>query len=192
MQEVWRDVDGSDGFYRVSNFGRVKSFHGKCVRFLKLRTVNSGYVMAMLCLGGKSYFKTVHRLVAKAFIPNPDAKPEVNHIDDNKLNNRADNLEWVTHTENMRHAHATGLMKVGIEKSTVRKLSRKQAQYVCENPDGLSQNRLAKNFGVSRQIISQVQRGATYKSVDGRKFNRGRPCRRKDSGMVSLFEQFGF
>lgn len=70
-----------------------------------------GYILTKLCKDGIARFKRVHRLVAETFIPNPDNKPQVNHIDGNKQNNNIQNLEWATNAENMRHAFATGLMK---------------------------------------------------------------------------------
>lgn len=94
------------GAYRVSERGEVFSF----ARTEPLKThVNpkTGYVYVSLQKSGKPHRVSVHRLVAQAFIPNPDDKPEVNHKDRNKLNNSVENLEWCTHRENIRHAHQT-------------------------------------------------------------------------------------
>ncbi|MCT3083919.1 endonuclease [Lactococcus lactis] len=104
-KEEWKDVVGYEGLYKVSNLGRVKSFHGDTPIILKQRLDGSvgNYLMIGLSKDGKQKKIKVHRLVAKAFVINSDNKPEVNHIDENKLNNRADNLEWVTHYENCIH-----------------------------------------------------------------------------------------
>ena len=124
--EVWRDIEGLEGLYAVSNLGRVKSLdrvlphkmHGTWhirERLMKLSLTGPGdkdhkYVNATLNAGrGKTVSVRVHRAVAIAFIPNPENKPEVNHIDGNKKNNRASNLEWVTPQENVDHAWSHGL-----------------------------------------------------------------------------------
>lgn len=103
MKEIWKDVVGFEGLYQVSNYGRVKSLnylHTGKERILKpariaMKSGNS-YYMVRLCKDGERYNKWVHRLVAEAFIPNPDNLPEVNHKDENGLNNRVDNIEWCT------------------------------------------------------------------------------------------------
>ena len=104
--EQWRADEGYPE-YEVSNLGRVKG-HGKIMKPYKQ---NLTYRTVDLYKNGKRVARgLVHRLVANAFIPNPDNKPEVNHIDGNPNNNRVDNLEWVTHYENHLHAHKTGLI----------------------------------------------------------------------------------
>lgn len=110
MDEQWKPIEGFD-IYIVSNTGRVRSTtrtvknnHGSFVvegKELKPIDNGKGYLKVPLYKNGKYCRKYVHRLVAKHFIPNPKAKPCVNHIDCNPSNNRADNLEWCTHKENM-------------------------------------------------------------------------------------------
>lgn len=114
MQEIWKDIPGYNGKYRVSNLGNVMSINylnQGIDKLLSLKNHHSGYLIVRLCSGNKSDQKnrTVHSLVAEAFIPNPYNKRCVNHIDGNKKNNRVDNLEWVTHRENTQHAIRTGL-----------------------------------------------------------------------------------
>ena len=91
MEELWKDIDGFSGIYQISNFGRVRSFHRNKVIYLKGGISKYGYRRVVLVNGECRKYCVIHRLVALAFIPNPDNKPEVNHLDENKLNSR--NLE---------------------------------------------------------------------------------------------------
>lgn len=116
MEEAWKDIAGYEGLYQVSNFGRVKSL-GRIDRFNKKwdarilipHCVGKNYLAVGLCKDGVVKSRRVHRLVAEAFIPNPQGKPQVNHKDGNKGNNFASNLEWSTNSENQIHARKTGL-----------------------------------------------------------------------------------
>lgn len=126
--EFWKDIEDYQGSYQVSNSGRVKSLDryiksGKGKRLkkgqiLKGCVTNRGYVNQRLWKDNKLKNVLEHRLVAQAFIPNPDNLPEVNHIDGNKTNNHVDNLEWVTSSKNQKHAFKTGLNSVKKSKVT--------------------------------------------------------------------------
>lgn len=109
MKEIWKDIEGYEGLYQVSNLGRVKSLKSK--RFLKLSVNEKGYLRCHLSKCGGSKHWRVHRLVAQAFISNQDNKPEINHIDGDKSNNCVTNLEWVTSSENHIHSYVVGLRK---------------------------------------------------------------------------------
>jgi hypothetical protein len=110
--EIWKDIEGFEGYNKISSKGRVKSvarkqwngkaWHDKKEQILKNRD-GSFYHYVKLCRDGFYKKEYVHRLVAQAFIPNPLNKKCVNHIDSNKLNNNLNNLEWVTHKENYEH-----------------------------------------------------------------------------------------
>jgi len=116
MKEIWKPIKGYEGLYEVSNLGRVKSLpkNGNGFKEIILKSGNStgGYKFVVVNKRKKKNFAIkVHRLVAFAFIPNPENKPCVNHIDSNPLNNRCENLEWCTHKENMKHAVEFGRFK---------------------------------------------------------------------------------
>lgn len=114
-KEIWRDIVGYEGVYQVSNLGKVKRLKGyKCRndRIIRAKITKDGYYETTLTMAGKPKTIRTHRLVAFAFCENPYNKPEVNHKDGNKLNNSADNLEWVTSSENQKHAYKLGLQKV--------------------------------------------------------------------------------
>ena len=99
--EIWKDVKGYEGKYQVSNLGKVRSLDWRgsgTVKELTLKDQNRGYVQVNL--GARTF--SVHRLVAEAFIPNPQGLPLIDHLDEDKTNNKADNLEWCDHKENTR------------------------------------------------------------------------------------------
>lgn len=110
MEEIWKDIEGYEGLYMISSMGRVKSVdrqvrkenYFRTVRenFLKQRLGKHGYVQVTLCKDGRMKTYLIHRLVAKAFIPNPESKPYIDHINTIKTDNRTDNLRWVTRKEN--------------------------------------------------------------------------------------------
>lgn len=102
MQEIFKDIEGYEGLYQISNFGNVKSLRFGKEKILKERTIN-GYLAVNLHKDGKKKSYLVHRLVASAFLPNPNNLLQVNHIDEVKTNNRVDNLEWCSAKYNVNY-----------------------------------------------------------------------------------------
>lgn len=106
--EEWKDIKGYEGLYQISSFGNARS-----LRFNRIKVLKPGstpkYFTYEFSVNRISKIKTAHRLVAEAFIPNPNNLPYINHKDGNKQNNHVENLEWCTASENVKHAYATGL-----------------------------------------------------------------------------------
>jgi hypothetical protein len=122
MNEIWKDIPGFEGKYQASNLGQIKSLlttrrHGQknTLPIILKQVINNNYKRVKLST--KLVF--VHRMVAKAFIDNPEHKPQVNHIDGNRLNNNVENLEWCTCKENIDHAVKLNLFKKTMKKLTV-------------------------------------------------------------------------
>ena len=113
MNDEWRVVP-SFNLVLVSRSGQVKTADDG--RLIKISDNGSGYKQIFLRRDGKRYVRLIHRLVAEAFIPNPEGKPEVNHIDANRWNNCVENLEWCTRKENLRHAYQIGHIPRSTEK----------------------------------------------------------------------------
>jgi hypothetical protein len=108
MQEIWKDIVGYEGLYQVSNFGRVYSIEKDMFFSCGAKCKNNNYVHVILYKDGMPKQHCVHRLVAQAFIPNPDNLPIVHHIDTNKKNNCVNNLQWCTQKENVTHCIESG------------------------------------------------------------------------------------
>jgi hypothetical protein len=166
----WREVAGSNGDYFVSDSGDVKSFKAKRPRVLKKRISRDGYVWYVLQINGEPKTSRANRLVAEAFIPNPENKNTVNHKDGNKLSNCVSNLEWATRSEQMKHAYAHHL------KSPVRGILQgnhvlsedevREIRNIYKSHDkAFGMIPLAKRFNVSISTINKCIGKRSYKNV---------------------------
>lgn len=176
MKEEWKDIEGYEGFYQISNLGRVKSLGGWCgtaKRKEKIRSTSlthDGYVKVRLIHQGKDKTMRVHRLVAEAFILNSENKDTVNHIDGNKQNNTVSNLEWVDRTEQMLHAYALGLKtsRVGSNNSNA-KLTDEQVREIRKTYVPYSKEfgtvALAEKYGVTNRVVGLIVKNRAYKNV---------------------------
>lgn len=184
--EEWRPVNGYETHYEVSSFGRVRlsknHFSDKyaCqIKFqrIKIRTEKGrnrgGYLCVKLAKNDIKKEVTVHRMVAVAFIPNPENKPEVNHKRGIKTDNRAWELEWVTYKENNKHAHETGLMNpTRGEKHHCCKITKEIVLKIFNDPD--THVKIAKKYGIHPANVGSIKIGDTWSHVTGLKYKRRR------------------
>lgn len=167
MKEIWKPIKDYEGLYEVSNLGRVTSLHHGNLKLLTLN-LNNGYFRCGLSKEGVQTLYQIHRLVAETFISNELNKPQVNHKDGNKQNNRVDNLEWVTQLENMQHAWSNGLIQGNAGENNSRsKLSEIDVCFIRSNHIPRSKVygtiALAKHFGVHRDTIGRIINGKYWR-----------------------------
>lgn len=161
MKEIWKDIEDYEGYYQISNFGRVRNRYKKLI---KANISSVGYPWVCLQKDYSRKWKTIHRLISLHFIPNPDNLPQVNHKNGIKTDNRVENLEWCTVSYNSHHAYDTGLkMSSKGESHGMVKLSEnnvKEIRKLLNN--GLSCIKIAKIFEVTRQTIGNIKRGSNW------------------------------
>lgn len=177
--EIWGDIYGYENSHKISSYGRVKSlcrkikcrngFRTSKDKILKQNIKKTGYCEIQLKHGGKTIL--VHRLVATCFIKNIEKKPQVNHIDGNKCNNKLENLEWVTQSENMKHAYRLGLQVPKYnnpakgEAQGLSKLKEIDVIWIRKNyKKGLGRV-FGEKFNVSPECIQNVVNKKTWKHV---------------------------
>ncbi|SCW57420.1 HNH endonuclease [Paenibacillus tianmuensis] len=167
--EVWREIAGYETLYQISNYGRVKSLgnsQDRQEKILKQQLQRDGYKRVWLYKKGlKRKRFPVHRLVANAFIPNPLRKEQVNHQNGNKLDNRLENLNWMTRKENIAHAYETGLVKKNKNPVIATHLD------TGEQRQFKSQKEASRELGFYMKNISNVLKGRIT-HVGGWKFER--------------------
>lgn len=186
MKEIWKDVKDYEGFYQISNFGRVKSLerydsnkHKLPERIMNPNRESNGYYRVYLCRNGKAKRILVHRLVAEAFVERKhEGDNIVNHLDNNPSNNRADNLEWTTYKGNMQWAAKQGRMKANAstyEHQDMAAKSRRKA-VVAISPDGErlvfeSQAEAGRQLRIgTAHIAAACRKEYGYKKLNGFEF----------------------
>ena len=167
--EIWKDISGYEGLYQISNYGKIKSlsrFQSATERILKSEINKCGYVRIRLSYKNVSKKYQVHRIVALTFIPNPENKPCVNHINGIKSDNRAKNLEWCTNSENMKHAFKNGLQSLDGEKNNMSKLTESNVIEIKNLlSNGIFHKDIALLYNVSRRCITDINKGLTWKNI---------------------------
>lgn len=178
-EEIWKAIEGFEGLYEVSNLGRVRSLDRTYPNNYR---PHKGIIKKFALCGGRGHnkyptvglqrvnpkFKTgalVHRLVAKAFIPNPDNKPEVNHIDGNKLNNHVDNLEWCTRKENVQHSSDNGLLRCDGVHFNAKLNVANVVQIKKELANGTRKCAIAKKYNVEVGTVYAISYNKSWRHV---------------------------
>lgn len=163
IDEIWIPIKGFEEYYHVSNLGNIRALEktvpykdGRIRRYksiiLKPRIDGRGYYFVTLYKPSYKIQLRVHRLIAVAFIPNPENKPEVNHKDGVKTNNEISNLEWSTRSENTQHAHDIGLLKQPAAKLTADYVNNIRVEYA----NGDTQFHLADKYKISQTQVSRI------------------------------------
>ena len=177
-KEFWKVIENFPD-YLISNRGNIKIV--KTLENRILFTKDDGYVSCPLTSNGKNYYKYVHRLVAEAFVPNPNNKRQVNHKNGIKNDNSVENLEWVTPAENIRHAIETGLLKYKKKEKDIKNSKHSKGEDAngsLLNPEKVikirvlhetgeyKQVELAEMFGVNHRTINDVIKRRQWKHID--------------------------
>jgi hypothetical protein len=175
MAEIWKDVPGYKGFYKASNFGRIKRLYKTKEKILsakpRINKPRCGYIFATLSKHGTDRDYPIHQIIASCFLsPKPFKKAEINHKDFVKTNNRPNNLEWCTHAENMRHAFKRNAnirktaFSFGIRTREINNKLTKQQVIEIRNmlANGKPCRDIASIFHVCRKSIGNIKHGKTW------------------------------
>jgi len=179
-QEIWKNITGYEGLYQISNLGRVKSLarivprksrsHGTYnltvkEKILTVFLVDNQYYRVALSKNGIEKKLRIHQLIARAFIPNPLNKPQVNHINGIKTDNKIENLEWCTFQENMTHAKNQGLRARG-EGHGNRKLNNEKVLLIRKMAKkGIKYTVIAKKMGTCPNTVSNAATGKSWTHI---------------------------
>lgn len=174
--EIWKDIQGYKGLYQVSNLGLIKSLKKtvshwrggtsvlkeKTIKPYKLKT---GYLIVQLYKNGNDKRFLVHRIVAKEFIPNPKNKEQVNHLNGVKTDNRLENLEWCSRSENIKHADENNLRVLKGTNNSQSKLTEEQVLKIRSIGKSKTLQEIADLYGVKFQCISKILNRKTWKHI---------------------------
>jgi hypothetical protein len=167
--EVWKNIIGYEGYYQVSSFGNVKSLGNKFTRkerFLKLSPQSKGYLTVVLQKNATRKMMLVHRLVAEHFISNTEYKPQVNHINGDKTDNVIENLEWVSHRENLDHAIKNNLTLKGEENRNSKLKDIDVVKIHSLLQKGVTTKELSESYNVSYSTIDGIRTNRYWKHLN--------------------------
>jgi len=159
-KEIWKDIPGFEGLYQASNLGKIKNKNNKILKQFKHK---KGYLMIQLSKNNKRYDKLSHRLIASAFYGNSNLT--INHIDGNTYNNKIENLEFCTQSENNKHAFRIGLIDRKGEHNSRAKLKEENIIYIRKNKNNYTQKYMADMFNVSETTIQFILKYKTWRHI---------------------------
>jgi hypothetical protein len=174
--EIWKDIEEYEGLYQVSNLGKVKSLKRIVYsnkrssllineKLLKQNIHKSGYYNVSLSKNNTKKNLMVHRLVCMSFLLNKKNKSQVNHKNGIKTDNRLENLEWVTASENRIHAYKIGLCKPNGENHHLAKLTENQVKKIRYEHKNLTQKEIAKIYNIKQVTVSDIRKKRNWKHI---------------------------
>lgn len=164
-----KELGGFEGIYEIDREGNIYSiprkngYGSRLVRKVRKPKLVRGYLQIALSKNGNNIWRPVHRLVAEAFIPNPRICNQVNHINGNKTDNRVENLEWCTQSENQTHAVRTGLRKS--ERTNTAKLTADQVREIRSLYPTLNSRELADKFGIKQAQVCKIIKRQSWRQI---------------------------
>lgn len=202
--EIWKDILGYEGLYQISSEGRVKTLAKKPVGKLnayQIRRLKKEKILKGATLKGRGNYRQIalsksdiaktfliHRLVAEAFLPNPENKPQVNHINGIKNDNRLENLEWCTTFENMAHAVRIGLHSMKGERHNLSRLKDEDVLRIRELGKTKTADEITTLYNVSKSNIAQILCGKTWSHLPYAKVRRKPTTKQKKLNENSVRE----
>jgi hypothetical protein len=164
MKEIWKDIPNYESEYQVSNLGRVKSLKFGKEKVLNSNLISNGYCNVKLCKDGEKKDHTIHRLIMIAFVG--ESKLTVNHINGIKTDNRLENLEYCTQSENIQHAFENGLIKVSKgEKNGRSKINEIEARQIKYGYKGWAYKRIARIYNIGIPLVSKIRSGKLWSHI---------------------------
>ena len=162
--QFFKRVKGAEDYYMASIWGEVYSIRFN--KFLKPGKSNNGYLKVNISVGGKNRFRAIHRIIAETFLPTPEGKAEVNHKNGIRTDNRLENLEWCTHSENIQHSiKVTKTFKIGERHASAKLNDEKIREIRMLTKFGVKQTRLANYYRVAQRTIFQIVHNQNWKHV---------------------------